>query len=153
MVFPSSEISQQHHADKCTDVTDDIIINLWKMPCPGTLLFYETGNLNSVELPSQHCMENKKPFQIFLHSFSGKEWHRELLQCNRPYEICFYRNCALELTFGRASSPWLWLRRWDSSNHRLLLKILFSPFQWKLSSEANMNHYFFFEDCSLTQIG
>ena len=142
MIFPSLEVSQRHHADKCVDATDDTIINSLKdvfSRCPIILWDWKPG---LVRLPSQHYKENKKPFRISLHSFSGKEWHRGVPQ-SKHYKIYFYRSCALQLAFRWASSSWLRLRRWDSSIHGLLLKILFSFLRWKLSSEANMKHYFF----------
>ena len=86
--------------------------------CPVILWDWKPG---LVRLPSQHCMENKKPFRISLHSFSGKEWHREVPQL-KHYEIYFYRNYALQLAFRWSSSSWLRLRRWNSSTIDFCLK-------------------------------
>jgi hypothetical protein len=61
MIFPSSEVSKRHPVDKCTDATDDTIVNSLKDVTSMYPIFYETGKLDSVGLPSQHCMETKKP--------------------------------------------------------------------------------------------
>lgn len=73
------------------------------MSCAGTLLFYETINLDIVGLPLQHWIEIKNHSECTSILFQAKS-HTELLCCKRHYNIWFYRSCVPDVAIRWSSS-------------------------------------------------